>query len=102
MKQKNISSILPNTEEFYKNFRNKLEENHDFPTNYTFKFIIKNKSEFLTEIYRIFDDTHNVFSTKESSNRKYISCTISTFVIDADQIIRLYKETAKIDGIVML
>jgi len=94
--------MLSNTKEFYENFHIKLTEHHDFPSNYTFKFILENKSEFLAEIYRIFDDMQNTIHTKESKNGKYISCTIVSFVLDADQVINLYKETSKIDGVIML
>jgi len=102
MNQEEIFCKKNKIKEFYDNFCNKLEEVHDFPTNYVFKFIIRNKLEFLTEIYRIFDDKCNSFSTKESSNGKYISCTVSSFVLDANQIICLYKEISKIDEVIML
>jgi len=102
MNIKNLPTMNLHEEEFYSNFRTKLNENHDFPTDYTFKFIIENKPNLLSEIYRIFDDIHNSFSTKESSNGKYISCTIISFVLDADQVIHLYKKTSKIYGVIML
>jgi putative lipoic acid-binding regulatory protein len=61
-----------------------------------------NDKEKLTEIYKVFDGTKNTFSTRESSNGKYISCSIQCFVLDAEQVIRLYKEVAKIEGVIML
>ena len=79
-----------------------LEKNHNFPEDYLFKFIILNNQEKLTEIYKVFDGTKNTFTTRESSNGKYISCTIQCFVLDADHVIRLYKEVAKIEGVIML
>ena len=89
-------------EEFYKKLRINLEEQHNFPENYLYKFILINDSEKLAEIYRIFDGLEYSITTNESSNAKYISCSISFFVLDADNIIRLYKEVAKIDGVIML
>ena len=79
-------------EEFYKKLRINLEEQHNFPENYLYKFILINDSEKLAEIYRIFDGLEYSTTTKESSNGKYISCSISCFVLDADHVIRLYKE----------
>ena len=42
-------------EEFYKKLRINLEEQHNFPENYLYKFILINDSERLAEIYRISD-----------------------------------------------
>lgn len=88
--------------EFYASLKINLEKNHNFPEDYLYKFIITNNQEKLTEIYKVFDGTKNTFSTRESSNGKYISITIQCFVLDADHVIRLYKEVAKIEGVIML
>ena len=88
--------------EFYASLKVNLEKNHNFPEDYLYKFIILNNQEKLTEIYKIFDGTKNTFSTRESSNGKYISITIQCFVLDAEQVIRFYKEVAKIEGVIML
>jgi len=88
--------------EFYASLKINLEKNHNFPEDYLYKFIILNNQEKLTEIYKVFDGTKNTFTTRESSNGKYISCTIQCFVLDADHVIRLYKEVAKIEGVIML
>ncbi len=88
--------------EFYTSLKINLEKNHNFPEDYLYKFIILNNQEKLTEIYKVFDGTKNTFTTRESSNGKYISCTIQCFVLDADHVIRLYKEVAKIEGVIML
>lgn len=89
-------------EVFYASLKTNLENNHNFPEDYLYKFIILNDQEKLTEIYRVFDGTKNTFSTRESSNAKYISCTIHCFVLDADHVIRLYREVSKIEGVIML
>ena len=88
--------------EFYASLKVNLEKNHNFPEDYLYKFIILNNQEKLTEIYKIFDGTKNTFSTRESSNGKYISITIQCFVLDAEQVIRFYKDVAKIEGVIML
>lgn len=91
-----------NPEEFYADLKKQLEENHNFPEDYLFKFIITNDSEKLTDIYKVFDELKYSINTRESSNGKYISCSIQCFVLDADQVIRLYQEVSKIEGVVML
>lgn len=91
-----------NPEEFYQSFRAKLEENHKFPEDYLYKFIFPNDNEKLTELYKIFDGLRYTISTRESKNGKYISTSILVFVMDANQVISLYKKVAEIDGVVML
>ena len=88
--------------EFYASLKINLEKNHNFPEDYLYKFIIVNNQEKLTEIYKVFDGTKNTFSTRESSNGKYISITIQCFVLDAEYVIRLYQEVSKIEGVIML
>lgn len=89
-------------EEFYSSLTEKLKEAHDFPEDYLYKFIIPNDQAKLTEIYRAFDGTKYTVSSRESKNGNYISCSVSAFVIDADQVIEIYKEVGKIEGVIML
>lgn len=91
-----------NPEEFYKSLKQKLEEQHNFPEDYLFKFIITSNSEKLGEILKIFDGLKYTLSNRESSGGKYTSCSINCFVLDAEQVIKLYKEAGKIEGIMML
>ena len=88
--------------EFYASLKINLDKNHNFPEDYLYKFIIVNNQEKLTEIYKVFDGTKNTFSTRESSNGKYISITIQCFVLDAEHVIRLNQDVAKIEGVIML
>lgn len=94
--------MITKQEEFYKNLKINLEENHNFPENYLYKFILPNDSEKLTEIYQVFDGLEYSISTKESGKGNYISCSISCFVLDANQVIDLYQKVGKIEGVIML
>lgn len=90
-------------ENFYRNLKTKLEEHHNFPENYLYKFILPNEEkEKLSELYQVFDGLEYSINTKESSNGKYISISISCFVLDAEQVVSIYQKVAKIEGIIML
>lgn len=89
-------------EEFYKSLKSKLEKNHHFPEDYLFKFIIPNDNEKLSEIYQVFDKLKYTISTRESKNGKYIATSLLVFVLDANQVVDLYQEVAKIEDIIML
>ena len=98
----NENKEYKNQDEFYASLKEKLEATHDFPEDYIFKFIITNAESKHTEIYRVFDEVKFTLSTKESKNGKYSSITINAFVLDADQVIKIYKEVGLISGVMML
>ncbi|WP_209390618.1 DUF493 family protein [Chryseobacterium sp. RR2-3-20] len=89
-------------EEFYKSLKEKLENHHDFPEDYLFKFIIPTDQSKITEIYKVFDGIKFTLSNRESKNGKYTACNINAFVLDADQVINIYQEVAKIENIILL
>lgn len=94
---KNVSS-----EEFYKNFKEKLTEMYQFPTEYLFKFIIPNDQEKQAEIFRVFDGLKYTITERDSKNGKYTAVNVNTAVADADQIVDIYQEVAKIKDVIML
>jgi putative lipoic acid-binding regulatory protein len=103
--QKNVEVIIPEElkkDEFYKKFKEELNNSQVLPGDYMFKFIIPSDSRKIAQLHRIFDDRILTFSTKESKGGKYTSVTALVFVVDADTVIKYYKEAAKIDGIMML
>lgn len=89
-------------EEFYSSLKTKLDENHNFPEDYVFKFIIPGNSEKITEILRVFDGMKYTLSNRDSKNGKYTSLTINAFVMDSAQVIDLYKKVAEVEGVMML
>ena len=91
-----------NPEEFYVSLKEKLEGHHDFPEDYLFKFIIPTDDAKLTEIYKVFDGIKFTLGNRESKNGKYTACNINAFVLDADQVVNIYKEVAKVEGVILL
>jgi len=89
-------------EEFYASLKEKLEETHNFPEEYLFKFIIPNDSAKLTEIYKVFDGLQHTLSNRDSKNGKYVSVSVNSFVLDADQVVKIYQEVSVIEGVMML
>ncbi|MXS71702.1 MULTISPECIES: DUF493 family protein [Chryseobacterium] len=89
-------------EDFYNSLKEKLENNHDFPEDYLFKFIIPTDEAKITEIYKVFDGIKFTMSNRESKNGKYTACNINAFVLDADQVVFIYQEVAKIENVILL
>jgi len=79
-------------------FKQKLEEAHVFPTMYMFKFIVPHDK--VDEIKILFPKNELVL--KSSSGGKYTSTTANIMVASADQIVEIYKEAKKVEGIISL
>lgn len=89
-------------EEFYATLKERLDGVYNFPADYLFKFIIPNDHSKLTDIYKVFDGIHYTTANKDSKTGKYVSVNLNAFVLDSDQVIKIYKEVSKIKGVIML
>lgn len=79
-------------------FKEKLESSGEFPMLYMFKFIVPKGKEI--EVGALFPK--NEITLKPSSGGKYISTTIQTMMDNADQILDIYEQAAKIEGVISL
>ena len=89
-------------QDFYDNFREKLNSVEQFPALYTFKFILKADAEKIEQVKTIFSHPSSKFAEKESSGGKYKSITVETFVTNAEEVINYYKAVSKIESVIML
>lgn len=87
---------------FYKKLKKSLLETTDFPSDYMYKFIIPNQLKQKQQIESIFDFEGAVIKTKRSKSDKYLSVTAIVKVNTPNEIIKKYKEAAKIKGIISL
>ncbi len=88
-------------EEFYKNLEIKLEEHHQFPSTYLFKFIVPNNNRSLAEVEALFSNKA-VVTTRESKTGKYISITGKEIILQSSEVISVYRSAEKIEGLVSL
>lgn len=99
----NIQDINDNNgADFYNNFRQKLIDIEQFPSIYTFKFIVPADADKKAEVEKIFEHPSTKISTKDSKTGKYNSLTVETFVQSADEVIDYYKKVSAIDKVIML
>jgi len=91
---KNVKQMSWDEESFIE----KLENNHDFPGRYMFKFIVRpehqHKVEALIEGAEI--------RLTPSSGNKYVSVTILAHMETSQSVVDVYKQAYKIDGIISL
>ena len=79
-------------------FKEKLENNHDFPGEYIFKFIVKPEHE--EEVRSLLSDA--IVKLKPSSGNKYVSITLSKKMDSSESVINVYKKAHTIEGIIAL
>lgn len=79
-------------------FKEKLENNHEFPGEYIFKFIVK--PEHQAEVESLLEDAK--VKLKPSSGNKYVSITLIKKMGSSEEVIETYKRAHTIEGIIAL
>lgn len=82
----------------YANFIEKLEQSHDFPTDYTFKFIVPTPN--LPDLEKAIGS--GGLTLKPSRNGNYISVTLTMMCQDPGEVVAYYERAASVDGIISL
>lgn len=90
------------TDDFYRQFKERLEQTHSFPTDYIFKYIVPADQNNIAKLHAIFSSANPSVTTRESKNGKFTSLTFKVQVHDADDVVLYYRQAAAIEGIVML
>ncbi len=82
----------------YDSLKEKLEESHEFPIKYMFKFIVL--KEKVQDVLPFFETAE--ISTKKSKTGKYISVSATIVAFSSDDIIQKYISLNHIEGIISL
>lgn len=88
--------------QFYKNLKKALNEDTVFPAKYLYKFIIPSDKDKINQIERIFDHTGAVIKKSKSKTGKYLSVSANVTLNNAEEIIAIYREAEKVEGIISL
>ena len=89
--------------DFYERLEKQLSDSSSWPSLYRFKFIIKSEINDIDQLKSIFNDIKNVdISSRVSSNKKFISFSITAIMKSPSVIIKKYKLASKINGIISL
>jgi putative lipoic acid-binding regulatory protein len=82
----------------YSDFIEKLEDQHTWPSEYMFKFIVPSYSE--EQVRGIFQGHH--LQARESSKGNYTSITVKMMINSTSEVIEIYEEAYKIKGVISL
>ena len=85
-------------EESLRSLQAKLDECHQWPCRFMFKFIVP--QEKTGELTAFFAD--RPFTTRPSKNGRYVSFTAELEMQSSGEVIALYREAGKIEGIMAL
>jgi putative lipoic acid-binding regulatory protein len=87
-----------NDEEWWQRFKELLDDQNEWPTRYTFKFIAPSDS--LDRLKHVFGD-HPV-RVRESSKGNYKSVTAHLQMSSSEEVVEIYQEASSIDGVISL
>lgn len=87
-------------DDIYSNLKTQLKL-QEWPNVYLFKFIVPNDSEKVAKVTALFDSPTDL-NLQPSKTGKYISVSAKELMLDVDSIINVYKESAKIEGLIPL
>ena len=79
-------------------FKEKLDKIHEWPSLYTFKFIVPSGKE--KEILNIFP-MHDV-KQKASAKGNYTSLTAKIMARSSDEVVKIYLKAHKVEGVIAL
>lgn len=81
----------------YNGLRERLKE-YNWPAFFMFKFIVP--AEKKEEIFNIFSSPS--YFVRPSKTGKYVGITSHVFVSSEEAVIDIYKEAAKVEGVILL
>lgn len=79
-------------------FKQALDEHHQWPCPYVFKFIVP--SENLSLFQAAFPD--ETIETRESRTGKYTSITIESIMCSSKEVLMVYEKASEIPGLMAL
>jgi uncharacterized protein len=79
----------------------RLDESHQWPSVYMFKFIFEPEKERLDAVLALFSNETEVLR-KYSAGGKYVSITAQEVMMDAEEVLARYDLAAGIPGVIVL
>lgn len=79
-----------------------LNENHDWPSVFMFKFVVPTDNEKLARVEAMFNSNTAEIRQKQSSKGNYTSVTIREVMVSAQSILDVYEEASQIEGLISL
>lgn len=79
-----------------------LDQVHDWPSIYLFKFIVPSDDKKVALVNALFDAKTAEITMKQSKNGNYSSITAREMMTSAEEVLECYKKASKIEGLIAL
>ena len=81
--------------------RMKLDQHHNWPDVYMYKFVLPNEPEKIEQLMTHFAEKSEV-TRRESAKGNYVSITIKEVMLSTDAVIERYRSITGIEGLMSL
>lgn len=88
-------------EQDFEGLRKKLDK-FSFPNIYLFKFIVKSDVKKIAQIEALFNSDNAQIRLTESSKGNFVSINVKEIMLSSDEIINIYIQSSKIEGVIAL
>ena len=85
----------------FEGLRNNLDK-LSFPNLYLFKFIVKSDVKKIAQIEALFNSDNAQIRLTESSKGTFVSISVKEIMLSSDEIINIYIQSSKIEGVIAL
>ena len=85
-------------DDWWDRFQGLLDDQNEWPTNYTFKFIAP--ADQLEELKAVFGQVD--LSVRESRKGNYLSVTAVMEMHSSDEVVAMYHAAGRVDGVIAL
>lgn len=86
----------------YNRMKRTLNETHDWPAVFLFKFIVPSDLEKLAQVQALFNSKTAEIRVTESRNGKYTSVSAREAVTSAEEVLAIYQKASEIEGLIAL
>ena len=86
----------------FERIRKSLDDYHDWPAVYMFKFIVPSDNKKIALVEALFDSKTAQIRSKQSTKGNYTSITVREVMTNVDSVMNCYREAAKIEGLIAL
>lgn len=88
-------------EETRQRLRSRLDQVHEWPGVYMFKFVLEPEPERLGRVLALFTEEAEVLR-RYSTGGKYVSITAREVMMSADEVVDRYDRASEIPGVIVL
>lgn len=82
--------------------RKALDDYHEWPTVFMFKFIVPSDNEKIAQVEALFNSKTAEIRLRPSKNGNYMSITAKEAMLSADKVMETYEKASKIEGLIAL